>query len=389
MKFNKWTLGLAAVGAVSMASAVRADEAKLSAVQTALTGTTISGYVDVGVQYNLGDQSRYSSLPPYANNYNGNTGRDGFALKAINIALEKPLDDAPWAAGYRIELNAGDDSIHGTEFYQDEGGSGDAGSGWVGVRQAYIALRTPVGNGITWKLGVFDGVTGYESNTGYANPNITRSYGYIINPTTFLGLIGSYSIVDGVSVQLGIANRGSYQGHGQTDDNLSSKDYIAAISLSAPESWGWLKGSALNVQTVQAFDNEGVNIYSANASLATPVAGFKLGLAYDTYVSLADSHDGSIYGVYATYQATDKLSFALRGELIDAQELAFDNTFGDFGKGYELTATVQYDLWANVITRAEFRWDRYESKNNLIGGSFSNNETQNAFLLALNAVYKF
>ena len=26
MKFNKWTLGLAAVGAVSMASAVRADE---------------------------------------------------------------------------------------------------------------------------------------------------------------------------------------------------------------------------------------------------------------------------------------------------------------------------------------------------------------------------
>ena len=27
------------------------------------------------------------------------------------------------------------------------------------------------------------------------------------------------------------------------------------------------------------------------------------------------------------------------------------------GKGEELTATVQYNLWANVISRVEFRWD--------------------------------
>ncbi len=48
MKFNKWTLGLAAVGAVSMASAVRADEApKLVPLNTALSSTVISGYVDV------------------------------------------------------------------------------------------------------------------------------------------------------------------------------------------------------------------------------------------------------------------------------------------------------------------------------------------------------
>src|SRR5882672_6408166 len=46
MKFNKWTLGLAAVGVVSLASAARADE-KMSQVQTALSNTTLSGYVDV------------------------------------------------------------------------------------------------------------------------------------------------------------------------------------------------------------------------------------------------------------------------------------------------------------------------------------------------------
>jgi hypothetical protein len=48
MKFNKWTLGLAAVGAVSLASAVRADEAKIIPLQTTLANTTISGYIDEG-----------------------------------------------------------------------------------------------------------------------------------------------------------------------------------------------------------------------------------------------------------------------------------------------------------------------------------------------------
>ncbi len=39
MKFNKWTVGLAAVGVVSLASAARADE-KITPLQTALSNTT-------------------------------------------------------------------------------------------------------------------------------------------------------------------------------------------------------------------------------------------------------------------------------------------------------------------------------------------------------------
>ena len=45
MKFNKWTLGLAAVGVVSLASAVQAEE-RDNPVMTALSSTAISGYVD-------------------------------------------------------------------------------------------------------------------------------------------------------------------------------------------------------------------------------------------------------------------------------------------------------------------------------------------------------
>ena len=62
MKFNKWTLGLAAVGVVSLASVAQAEE-KMSAIQSAMSSTTISGYVDVSAQWNFGTGNENN--PPY------------------------------------------------------------------------------------------------------------------------------------------------------------------------------------------------------------------------------------------------------------------------------------------------------------------------------------
>jgi len=214
MKFNKWTLGLAAVGAVSMASAVRADEAKLVPLNTAVSSTVISGYVDVAAQYNPGNAVQAD-----------NNKVDNFSLNNVTVSLDKPLDESPWAAGYHVDLNAGQDAI--TPLNAES----SSGFGAVGVRQAYVALRTPVGNGIDWKAGLFDGVTGYEGNTGYSNPNYTRSYGYAVNPASELGLIGSYKIIDAVTVQAGIADR-EYDGYGfgsGYSEGLSSKNFIGRL----------------------------------------------------------------------------------------------------------------------------------------------------------------
>jgi len=397
MKFNKWTLGLAAVGAVSMASAVRADDApKLSALNTALSSTTISGYVDVAAQYNAGDPG--GKISPTGAGYTGavnqpgysfnNSGKvDNFSLNNVTVSLDKPEDDSPWASGYHIDLNAGSDAIN-------------VGSGNFGVRQAYIALRTPVGNGIDWKVGVFDGITGYEVNTAYLNPNYTRSYGYTVNPASELGLLGTYKINNIVSVVAGYANRNSNNG-GVV--GLSSHDVIGSVALTAPDSWGWFKGSALNLQTIQGFDNGSVNNYSVNGTFNTPIANLAVGLAYDKLQGLGynEGGDGNIYGVYVTYQATDKLKFAARGEYLDGQNFGglLNNGTGSgtpaSGKGEEVTFTVEYDLWANVTSRLEARWDHVES-----GTAFNNGSgqvvpgvnpasTENSILIALNLVYKF
>jgi hypothetical protein len=408
MKFNKWTLGLAAVGAVSMASAVRADDApKLSALNTALSSTTISGYVDVAAQYNAGDPG--GKISPTGAGYTGavnqpgysfnNSGKvDNFSLNNVTVSLDKPEDDSPWASGYHIDINAGSDAITPLNSASSSGGVSTSIS-TVGIRQAYIALRTPVGNGIDWKVGLFDGITGYEVNTAYLNPNYTRSYGYTVNPASELGLLGTYKINNIVSVVAGYANR--YPNNGGAV-GLSSHDVIGSVALTAPDSWGWFKGSALNLQTIQGFDNGSVNNYSVNGTFNTPIANLAVGLAYDKLQGLGynEGGDGNIYGVYVTYQATDKLKFAARGEYLDGQNLGFllNNTTGSgtpaSGKGEEVTFTVEYDLWANVTSRLEARWDHVES-----GTAFNNGSgqvaggnpasTENSILIALNLVYKF
>jgi hypothetical protein len=48
------------------------------------------------------------------------------------------------------------------------------------------------------------------------------------------------------------------------------------------------------------------------------------------------------------------------------------------------TATLDYNLWANVLTRLEFRWDH-----SYTGGIFNDGTDENALSLALNVIYKF
>src|SRR5437764_1206768 len=201
MKLNKWTLGLVAVGAVSLASAVRADEKVANSVMTALSSTTISGYVSTSAEWNFGTGN--GLLPDYK--FGGASKADGFNLDVVQLRIEKPLDEAEWAAGYRVDLWAGPDAnVLGTQSIFGSGSK--AATSDFAIRQAYVALRTPLGNGIDWKVGVFDSVLGYESVESPNNPNYTRSYGHSIEPQTHTGILGSYRFNDLLSASLGVAN---------------------------------------------------------------------------------------------------------------------------------------------------------------------------------------
>src|SRR5205809_599249 len=122
MKMNKWTLGLAAVGLVSLASVARAEEKTTTPILTALSSTQISGYVDVSAQWNLGTGTVGPTFGP------GDAAkRDGFNLDSVLVTIEKPLEEGQWSAGYKIDLQYGPDAVPI---------NGDATAGNANVRQA-------------------------------------------------------------------------------------------------------------------------------------------------------------------------------------------------------------------------------------------------------------
>ncbi len=406
MKFNKWTVGLAAVGVVSLASAARADE-KMSSLQTALSNTTFSGYVDTAATWRPGTDQTPASIggavaPATGVNVpvNSFAKNDGFSLNAVDIAVDKPEDDSPWAAGYHVEWMVGPDAVV-------------AGTG---IRQAYVTLRTPVGNGLDWKVGVWDTIVGYESNSDPLNPNYTRSYGYTIEPTTHTGVLATYKINDMVTVQAGIANGSNVAGGPNGVNGVSAiesqKAYMGDVQFTAPDSAGWAKGATMTMAIIDSAGNgatgSGSTSLYAGITLPTPVSALKLGSCFD-YLDAHNGHvadnssDDSVWNIafYATIQATDKLSFNLRAEYLNATDISTGDATtlfggntpgGVYGKNTaeELTATVQYNLWANVISRAEVRWDHTEHKNgfgasSVTGLPFRNND----FLLALNLIYQF
>jgi hypothetical protein len=406
MKFNKWTVALAAVGAVSLTSAARADEApKLTALQTALSNTTISGFVDVSAIWNPNNQNAYNAsgaglvIPPYSYNSIGGGGTgapgkaDGFNLDSIDIAIDRPQDESPWAAGYHIELQLGPDAPSEP-------------------RQAYVVVRTPVGNGIDWKIGVWDTIIGYESSSDPLNPNFTRSYGYSMEPTTHTGILATYKVCSLLTVQAGVADssnvglgapvpvngRATYEGQ---------KTYMGAVALTAPDSWGFMKGASLNLGAIHSVDSTmhggpGTrDNYYAGVTIPTPLNTLKLGASFDYYGSTPSVNVGSSYSwdaaAYVNFQATDKLSFNARAEYFDDGATSLGlyagnvyPTYTSETKAEEVTLTAQYNLWANVISRVEFRWDHVEN-----GSPFDANDTtgnpdhKNAFLLAANLIYQF
>jgi hypothetical protein len=415
MKFNKWTYGLVAVGAVSLTSAVRADETTMNAVQTALSTTTISGYVSASANWQISPSGNntYNSIANAIPYLGGQP--DGFNLDVVKLSISKPQDESPWASGYQVDLLFGPDAVG----YNSPANGFDSN---MSIKQAYVALRTPIGNGIDWKIGVFDTIIGYETFDAGSNPNYTRSWGNAVEPTEHTGILATYKVSDMFTMSAGIAdtltaginNRNSYHNGGNGSSYFGSKTFMGSVTITAPSNCGWAAGSTLYAGMVYGFGGNSSGIqkgnqvnYYAGATLNTPWKPFTVGAAFDYVqnyeggsVFIVPSHaDVTVFGLYATIKATDKLSFSARGEYAEenAVNLGSDNSI-------ELTGTVEYDLWANVISRLEVRYDHvisgtdagsngYYTPNNIYvgGGSFAgaNPVYRTSVGVYANLIYKF
>jgi hypothetical protein len=405
MKCNQWTLALLGAGLISLPSVTNAEE-KPNSIVTALSSTTLSGYVDTSAEWNPGTGNQ--NLPPYA----FSSGKaDGFNLDVVKLTLEKPVDQADnWGAGYKVDLVMGPDA-NGLNT-SSTGSSED-----FGVKQAYVALHAPVGNGLDFKVGVWDTIIGYEVFEAGNNPNFTRSWGYTMEPTTHTGVQGTYVFCESFSATLGIANTfgPTINGRALNDSGTqreSYKTYMGSVTFTAPTNTGFFAGSTLTACIINGWNASvaGGNDthYYVGGTMNTPVTGLKVGVAFDDLDARSAQGETWSLGGYVAYQATEKLSLYGRVEYLrDRGNQKFfvktvDLTPGDPttaavvpsapDKVVSLTGTVQYDLWKNVLSRLEVRWDHAANGEgvwgNTVAGTGIGNE-RNAVVLAANVIYKF
>src|SRR5437762_7293095 len=315
MRVNKWTLGLAACGLVSLPTLMQAEE-KMSSVQTALASTTISGYVNTSAQWDIGTGNGNVPAIPFS------AGKqDGFNLDVVSLTIERPLDEAQWSAGYKAQLLFGQDANRFVGLGTQSSGNGAVGGSDFGIKQAYVDVRAPIGTGLDMKLGVFDTIVGYETFDAGNNPNYTRSYGFGIEPTTHTGLLLTYQLNDMFGISAGIANtfgptiNEKAWANGRSE---SYKTYMAAIAFTAPKDWGFVSGSTLYAGVINGLNTgytstaQREDHFYAGGALNTPVAGLKLGAAFD-YANL-DEAPGAAAGndawawataLYASFQPQD------------------------------------------------------------------------------------
>ena len=437
MKLNTWTLGLAAVGAVSLASAARAEEAKLTPVQTAVSNTTISGSVSSSLNWTWSPSNGDVPKSPAGNIPLQSGKQNGFNLDLVKVSIAKAQDESATASGYNVDLLFGPDAVG----WNPVQGNATSKNEDFAIQQAFIALRTPVGDGINLKVGVYNTIIGYESLDAASNPNYTRSWGWAVEPTEHTGVQGNYQVNDEWLLQWGCANtlnngintRNTYDTAG-VNNSQWHKTLMGAVAFTAPSSWGWAAGSSLYAGVVYGFagGTEGVSDsgntigaahvwhqgssagsqgnYYAGATLNSPWKDVTFGATFDyvqnvggTDYALGDATgaitpffhiNDYVFGFYNTIKATDKLSFNSRAEYWEVD--AFQSNYVDGDGGVSLTETVSYDIWGpNVISRVEFRYDKVTSsisKNGqsayiLPNGVFVSDAT--SYGLYANIVYKF
>ncbi len=394
MRVNKWTVGLAVVGLVGVRAATQAEE-QSNQLWTALSSTTISGYVNTSMHWNTGTGN--DRTPGYV--YNTSSKQDGFNLNVVDLTIERPMDEAQWAAGYKVQLWFGPDATtFGTTL--DSGGDNSP----VAIKQAYVALRAPVGNGLDFKVGVFDGLLGYESHDAGRNPNYTRAYGLALTPHTQTGVEMSYQFSALISASAAIANTvgpviNQKADQGTTPRAESYKSYTGALALTAPEDWGFIAGSSLYAGVINGYSETAdwdQTTWYLGATLSTPIKNLKVGGSY-AYLGTsstgagANNYANALAG-YASFQATEKLSLHGRAEYVWTDSNLFLTGAGlpaGNSEVFALTGTLQYDLWKNVLSRLEIRWDHLAGDGDMIGYGSGTANKRNNVLIAANIIYQF
>jgi len=334
---------------------------------------------------------------------------DSFQVNAFKLALEKPLpDENKLAAGFRADLMFGQDARYLNSL--DSNGPKVLVGGLrngppateesvnedIFLEQAYVQFRVPVGNGLDFKMGRFVSLMGYEVIESPADLNFSRGLLFSNTmPLTNTGVMMSYKFNDIVDAQAGLvdgwdnsaADTSGIQGFPLA---VTGRVNVTAPGKNANVATSFIYSADGEPGTASPKFTENESVFAANiwGNWAPKFADDKLLLGFNAVLGFADAaqQDAALagtgspvvndrtstwsgIGLYSKYQFTKLFSLASRLEWLHGDNaLKFSNIVpgasaspnvapgGDVDV-WSWTATAGFNIWENLLTRVEYRYD--------------------------------
>jgi hypothetical protein len=290
---------------------------------SSMADMTISGFVQASYFYNV---NRPAS--GYSDGYLWNTKDNSFSINKVKITFASPPAErsaTDWNAGYRVSLMAGEDA----PILNSDSGT----TGFDYLREAYIDLNVPIGEGLNIKAGELISLLNWESGDGgAANPNFSQGYQwYYTGDGPEAGVQLDYAFTDWLDVKFRVEN-GLYAG---PISSSNGKGVMGTIGLK-PSDKLWIDLTGFGGEGAGTLDVDGGEVlagYQATSKLGT-------GLEADYFHFSVDNGpvgDTFSLGGWVWYDFTAKAGLAFRAEYLNDQHgLGINSRLGGpapFGAG--------------------------------------------------------
>jgi hypothetical protein len=272
---------------------------------SALSEISLSGFVQSSYFYNTRDPQDGES-----DGYLWNTKNNSFSINKVKVVLASPPAERSgdkWDAGFRVSMIWGEDApvLNTGGEYQ----------GLENVREAYVDLNVPIGDGLNIKAGQLISLLNYESGDGgAANKNFSQGYQWFYTGNgPSAGVQASYVVNDWLDLTVRGQN-GLYAG---AIDNNGAKTVMGKIGLK-PMKDMWVSLIGFGGNESATLDLNGGSVlagYQINPKFGVGFEG-----DFFAFENAGVSADVWSLGTWIWYNFTAKSGLAFRGEYVDAPD---------------------------------------------------------------------
>jgi hypothetical protein len=356
-------------------------------------GVKFGGWVDIGFTGNPDNPSGSNGPVTF------NRGPNEFRLHQVYGFIEREVNKNTdtWSFGFRADLLYGSDARYtfASNFDADENFVGRVldpnNQHQLAFPQAYANIYVPVGNGLTFQVGHFYTLIGYEVVPSVGNFFFSHAYTMQYGePFTHTGALAIYPVNNNITVKGGVVS--GWDAHFNQPAN-----FLGSISYTTDNERTTLTGSLITGSTETAFAaGTGTAKVDHNRTLYSLVLEhsftdrlhYVLQHDHGNQEKTAFGRAAQWYGVnqYVFYDILHNLAAGLRMEWFRDDDGVRVNGFTD--NYIAVTGGLNYSPIAGFTIRPEVRYDRSTSDRK-IDKAFNNGKDNDQILLSVSGIFRF